>query len=57
MSRQNRLLRRLSIALVLLIADTMPLSVRAKLLMAVESISALTLPVLVVSFGDGLLKH
>jgi hypothetical protein len=37
--------------------DTMPLSVRAKLLMAVESVSALTLSVLVISFGVGLLKH
>jgi len=37
--------------------DTMPLSVRAKLLMAAESVSALTLSVLVVSFGVGLLKH
>jgi hypothetical protein len=37
--------------------DTMPLSRRAKLLMAAESISALTLSVLVVSFGVGLLKH
>jgi hypothetical protein len=37
--------------------DTMPLSERAKLLMAVESISALTLSILVVSFGVGLLKH
>jgi hypothetical protein len=37
--------------------DTMPLSIRAKLLMAVESISALALSVLVVSFGVGLLKH
>jgi hypothetical protein len=37
--------------------DTMPLSERAKLLMAIESISALTLSVLVVSFGVGLLKH
>ena len=37
--------------------DTMPLSARAKLLMAVESVSALTLSVLVVSFGVGLLKH
>ena len=39
--------------------DTMPLSARAKLLIAVGSISALTLPlpVLVVSFGAGLLKH
>jgi hypothetical protein len=37
--------------------DTMPLSGRAKLLMAVQSVSALTLSVLVVSFGVGLLKH
>jgi len=37
--------------------DTMPLSVRAKLLMAVQSVSALTLSVLVISFGVGLLKH
>jgi hypothetical protein len=37
--------------------DTMPLSRRAKLLMAVQSVSALTLSVLVVSFGVGLLKH
>lgn len=37
--------------------DTMPLSGRAKLLMAVESVSALTLSVLVVAFGVGLLKH
>ncbi len=37
--------------------DTMPLSVRAKLLMAVESVSALIVSVLVVSFGVGLLKH
>jgi hypothetical protein len=37
--------------------DTMPLSARAKLLMAVESVSALTLSVLVVSFGVGLLRH
>ncbi|MDQ6659006.1 MAG: hypothetical protein M3Z00_12440 [Actinomycetota bacterium] len=37
--------------------DTMPLSVRAKLLMAVESVSALLLSVLVVSFGVGLLPH
>ncbi|MEP7024104.1 MAG: hypothetical protein ABJB47_09935 [Actinomycetota bacterium] len=37
--------------------DTMPLSARAKLLMAAESVSALTLSVLVVSFGVGLLKH
>jgi hypothetical protein len=37
--------------------DTMPLSVRAKLLMAVESVSALTLSVLVISFGVGLLKQ
>jgi hypothetical protein len=37
--------------------DTMPLAVRAKLLMAVESVSALTLSVLVVSLRVGLLKH
>jgi hypothetical protein len=37
--------------------DTMPLSGRAKLLMAVESVSALILSVLVVAFGVGLLKH
>jgi hypothetical protein len=37
--------------------DTMPLSARAKLLMAVESVSALALSVLVVSFGVGLLRH
>src|SRR5580698_5584036 len=37
--------------------DTMPLSARAKVLMAVESVSALILSVLVVSFGVGLLKH
>ncbi|MEV5967905.1 hypothetical protein AB0L70_39430 [Kribbella sp. NPDC051952] len=37
--------------------DTMPLSVRAKLLMAVESVSALMLSVLVVSFAVGLLGH
>jgi hypothetical protein len=37
--------------------DTMPLSERAKLLMAVESVSALALSVLVVAFGVGLLKH
>ncbi len=37
--------------------DTMPLSVRAKLLMAVESVSALTLSVLVVAFGVGLLRQ
>jgi len=37
--------------------DTMPLSARAKLLMAVESVSALILSVLVVSFGVGLLRH
>lgn len=37
--------------------DTMPLSPRAKMLMAVESVSALTLSILVVSFGVGLLKH
>ncbi|WP_410790661.1 hypothetical protein [Kribbella sp. C-35] len=35
--------------------DTMPLTVRAKLLMAVESVSALMLSVLVVSFAVGLL--
>ncbi len=35
--------------------DSMPLSVRAKLLMAVESVSALMLSVLVVSFAVGLL--
>jgi hypothetical protein len=37
--------------------DTMPLSVRAKLLMAVESVSALMISVLVVSFAVGLLGH
>lgn len=37
--------------------DTMPLSPRAKLLMAVESVSALTLSVLVVAFGVGLLQQ
>ncbi|MFD7160544.1 hypothetical protein ACFV9C_38575 [Kribbella sp. NPDC059898] len=37
--------------------DTMPLSVRAKLLMAVESVSALMLSVLVVAFAVGLLGH
>jgi hypothetical protein len=37
--------------------DTTPLSARAKLLMAVESVSALILSVLVVSFGVGLLQH
>jgi hypothetical protein len=37
--------------------DTMPLSVRAKLLMAVESVSALMVSVLVVSFAVGLLGH
>ncbi len=37
--------------------DTMPLSVRAKLLAAAESIAALALSVLVVSFGVGLLQH
>ncbi|MGW6277000.1 hypothetical protein [Kribbella sp. NPDC055071] len=37
--------------------DTMPLSVRAKLLMAVESVSALMLSILVVSFAIGLLGH
>jgi hypothetical protein len=36
--------------------DTMPLSPRAKLLMAVESVSALTLSVLVISYGVGQLK-
>ena len=35
--------------------DTMPLSVRAKFLMAVESVSALMISVLVVSFAVGLL--
>lgn len=35
--------------------DSMPLSVRAKLLMAVESVSALMLSILVVSFAVGLL--
>jgi len=35
--------------------DTMPLSVRAKALMAVESVGALMLSVLVVSFAVGLL--
>ena len=37
--------------------DTMPLSPRAKLLMAAESVSSLVLSVLVVSFGVGLLQH
>jgi len=37
--------------------DTMPLSVRAKMLMAAQSVSALALSVLVISFGVGLLKH
>ena len=37
--------------------DTMPLSPRAKMLMAVESVSALTLSVLVVAFGVGLLQR
>ena len=37
--------------------DTMPLSPRAKLLMAIESVSALCMSVLVVSFGVGLLQH
>jgi hypothetical protein len=37
--------------------DTMPLTVRAKLLMAVESVSALMTSVLVVSFAVGLLQH
>jgi len=36
--------------------DTMPLSVRAKLLMAAESVSALMLSVLVISRGVSLLK-
>jgi hypothetical protein len=36
--------------------DTMPLSPRAKLLMAVESVSALVLSVLVISYGVGQLK-
>lgn len=36
--------------------DTMPLSVRAKLLMAVESVSALILSVVVISRGVGLLR-
>ncbi|MEV8637540.1 hypothetical protein AB0395_38450 [Streptosporangium sp. NPDC051023] len=36
--------------------DTMPLSVRAKLLMATESVSALVLSVLVISRGVSLLK-
>jgi hypothetical protein len=35
--------------------DTMPLTVRAKLLMAVESVSALVLSILVVAFAVGLL--
>lgn len=38
-------------------SDTMPLSGRAKLLMAVESVSASVLSVLVVAFGVGLHKH
>jgi hypothetical protein len=37
--------------------DTMPLTPRAKLLMAAESVSALMISVLVVAFGVGLLKH
>jgi hypothetical protein len=37
--------------------DTMPLSARAKLLMATESVSALAISVLVVSFGVGLLQR
>jgi hypothetical protein len=37
--------------------DTMPLSSRAKLLMAVESVSALIVSVLVISFGVGLLHQ
>jgi hypothetical protein len=36
--------------------DTMPLTVRAKVLMAIESVSALMLSVLVVSFAVGLLR-
>jgi hypothetical protein len=36
--------------------DTMPLSPRAKILMAVESVSALSLSVLVISYGVGQLK-
>ncbi|HST48636.1 hypothetical protein [Jatrophihabitans sp.] len=36
--------------------DTMPLSPRAKILMAVESVSALVLSVLVISYGVGQLK-
>ncbi len=36
--------------------DTMPLSPRAKILMAVESVSALVLSVLVISYGVGRLK-
>ncbi|MEV8373648.1 hypothetical protein AB0P21_12965 [Kribbella sp. NPDC056861] len=36
--------------------DTMPLTPRAKLLMAAESVSALMISVLVVSFGVGLLQ-
>jgi hypothetical protein len=36
--------------------DTMPLTPRAKLLMAAESVSALMISVLVVAFGVGLLK-
>jgi hypothetical protein len=36
--------------------DTMPLSPRAKMLMAVESVSALMLSVLVISRGVSLLK-
>ena len=36
--------------------DTMPLSPRAKLLMAVESVSALVLSVVVISYGVGQLK-
>ncbi|MGX7677375.1 hypothetical protein ACSMXN_00600 [Jatrophihabitans sp. DSM 45814] len=37
--------------------DTMPLSPRAKLLMACESVSALAISVLVVAFGVGLLQQ
>ena len=36
--------------------DTMPLSPRAKMLMAVESVSALLLSILVISRGISLLK-
>jgi hypothetical protein len=54
----DRLLRRPGYQLLGVQATgTMPLSVRAMLLVAVEPVSALTLPVLVVSFGAGPLKH